>query len=417
MRLILLAGLLAGLLACLCAALPAQSRAEPARFLSYDPDALALARSRLAAGDPLYTPSRDALLRRAEAALTHPAPTVTAKTLLPASGDRHDYYSFGPYWWPDPARPGGLPYIRRDGQTNPASKTEATDSARLASFGEDVGSLGLAYALTGEARFARKAAEMIRTWFVDPDTRMNPNLAHAQAIPGIVEGRGIGIIDGRWFLDVMDAVELIRPADALTPAEYEAVRDWYRAMTRWLLSSPEGFEESNWHNNHGSWFDAQVVGFALFTGQEDVAKQQLRITALRRVAGQFDREGRQVAELERTRPWHYSQFNLQAYTRLGRYAELVDAGLANDLDHTDLWHFTLDEHGLHRGFRFLAGFVGGEARWPYRELQEGDGMDLAVGNMMAAARAWPEDAAIRGAAETLLRRYPGQVEALLWPLR
>ena len=147
------------------------------------------------------------------------------------------------------------------------------------------------------------------------------------------------------------------------------------------------------------------------------AKRQLRITALRRVAGQFDREGRQVAELERTRPWHYSQFNLQAYVRLGRYAELVDAGLANDLDHTDLWHFTLDGHGLHRGFGFLAGFVDGEARWPYRELQEGDGMDLAVGNMLAAARAWPEDAAIRRAAEALLRRYPGQVEALLWPLR
>lgn len=393
--------------------------AAPARWFSYDPARLAAAHEKIASGDPLYKPSYDALLKEADAALASKPSSVTEKGLAPASGDKHDYFSFGPYWWPNPDTPNSLPYIRKDGQTNPASKTGDTDSKRLAEFAGAISSLALAYNFTGDQKYAAHAAEMLRVWFVAPKTRMNPNMTYAQAIPGIVDGRGIGIIDSRLFIDVMDAVELIRPADKLSETDYQTIRAWYRDLNEWLLTSSHGFEESNWHNNHGTWYDAQVVAFSLFTDQPDLAKRQLKITALRRVAGQFDKEGRQVAELERTRPWHYSQFNLQAYGKLGRYAELVDAGLRNDLDPTDLWSFTLDSHTLKKGYSFIAGFVTEadktNAKWPYKELEENDGMELAVGNMLIGAHVY-KDPQIKQAAALLLARYPGQIEALLQPL-
>jgi hypothetical protein len=406
------------MLALLLTAAPAV--AAPSRWFSYDPAKIEQARARIAAGDPLYQPSYVALLKTADRALTKANPSVADKSLTPASGNKHDYFSFGPYWWRNPNTPNGLPYIRKDGQTNPDSKTDATDSVRLASFSSDVRALALAYTFTRDPKYAVKAAEMLRVWFVAPATRMNPNMTYAQAIPGIVDGRGIGIIDSRAFIDVMDAVELIRPSNALREIDYQAIRLWYRIFDLWLLASENGFEEGNWHNNHGTWYDAQVVAFSLFTDQQELAKRQLKIAALRRVAGQFDKDGRQVAELERTRPFHYSQFNLQAFSRLGRYAELVDAGLTNgDTDPTDLWQFSLDSHGLKAGYAFVAGYINAagnlDASWPYPELTAGDGLDEAVGNLLAAARAY-KDPVFRQKAATLLARYPGQIEALLLPL-
>ncbi len=53
------------------------------------------------------------------------------KSLLAASGDKHDYYSFPPYWWPDPSKKDGMPYLRKDGETNPAANSDATDKKRM----------------------------------------------------------------------------------------------------------------------------------------------------------------------------------------------------------------------------------------------------------------------------------------------
>ncbi len=64
----------------------------------------------------------DHLLNQAETALLAGPFTVTFDDLIPPSGDKHDYASMGPYWWPDPNTPDGLPYIRRDGPGLPASQ-------------------------------------------------------------------------------------------------------------------------------------------------------------------------------------------------------------------------------------------------------------------------------------------------------
>lgn len=402
------AALAAGLGACLAA--PALA-ASPSQFFTYDPAELALARQKIAAHDPLYLPSYDNLLKDAGAALTHKRYSVVDKSLAPASGDKHDFFSFGPYWWPDPSKPDGLPYIRKDGQHNPASSTDATDAARIGHFTHDVQALALAWYFTGDKKYADKAGALARAWFLAPETRMNPNLDYGQAIPGRVNGRGIGIITSRNLIDVMDSLALIQPTGALSDAENEAVRAWYRDYLNWLLNSRNGFEESNAHNNHGTWYSAQVVAYALYTGQPAIARRELEITKIRRIPGQIDREGKLIAELERTRPSGYINFALEAFGDLGRYGELAGE---------NLWEHGQDAHNIEQGYRYVARFVNGD-KWPYKEIdaKEGstDGVNLhAMQNMLAAARAYKGEPLFAEKARWLLQHYPGQLSALILPL-
>ncbi|WP_016673131.1 alginate lyase family protein, partial [Yersinia pestis] len=160
-------------------------------------------------------PALRRLLSEADILRDQSPESVTHKTLLPVSGDIHDYYSFGTYWWPNPRKPNGLPYVRRDGHTNPQSQNDDTDTQRIARMCDRCLTLGLAYYFTGNSRYAQVAAEQIRCWFLDAKTRMNPHLNYGQAIPGIVSGRGTGLIDTRMMWMVIDTLGLISPAKLL----------------------------------------------------------------------------------------------------------------------------------------------------------------------------------------------------------
>nr|WP_010133349.1 alginate lyase family protein [Microbulbifer agarilyticus] len=297
-----------------------------------------------------------ALVQNAEQALRKPLYSVTDKKSLADSKDPHDYYSLGPYWWPNPNTENGLPYIRRDGERNPEINTQAGDNRRLVALSRDVTALALAFHFTGELRYGRKARQLLRTWFIDQDTRMNPNFQHAQAIPGITTGRGIGIIEARFLIPIIDAITLL--GSQLSAQEQQQIRQWYADFNHWLRTSDNGFEEDNWHNNHGTWFDAQVVAYALFTEDMPTAKRRLRITQMRRIGSQFDRHGNQHAEFERTRPWHYANFNLEAYNLLGRLGET--AGV-------DIWNYSVDGHALKQGYALIAETVLAPETWSHKE--------------------------------------------------
>ncbi|WP_048305707.1 alginate lyase family protein [Halomonas sp. PR-M31] len=342
------------------------------------------------------------LLEHADEALNHPLYSVVDKTQLPASGNRHDYFSFAPYWWPNSETDDGLPYVQRDGEYNMATKTNATDKQRMISFAKDVRQLALAYYFSDNIDYANKAARQMINWFVTPATRMAPNMAYAQAIPGRVDGRDIGIIDSRILIDVANSVELLRDTPALSQEEYRSIKAWYADLLDWLLESGNGREEEEADNNHGTWYDAQVVAFALFTDQPELARTQLDITR-QRIADQFDAKGRQPEELDRTRPWHYSNFNLEAYARLVDYADRLGLGQ---------WRDDNVERKLRRGFKFVAEHALQDASWPYQEL---NGFDpgTALGAMMAAALLF-DDPAITQAAARLAKQQPGAVEQLLY---
>src|SRR5439155_3625714 len=173
-------------------------------------DGLSRTRERLRAGDGSLRPALDQLLHDAMRARAAAPVAVTDKTtVLPPSGDKHDYFSLSPYWWPDPSKPDGLPYIRRDGETNPESKKDL-DQPRIATMGANVRDLSLAYYFTGKSGYASRAAQQLRAWFLDPATRMNPHLRFSQLVRGNDKERGSGIIDTRWFIEAIDAANLLR---------------------------------------------------------------------------------------------------------------------------------------------------------------------------------------------------------------
>jgi len=300
-----------------------------APLLTLDGAALAQTRRRLAAGESTLAAARAALLDRAAKALKTPLRSVVDKTLMPPSGQRNDYMSMGPYWWPNPTTQSGLPYVRRDGQRNPQVAGEALDSDRMQAFCRDVFELTLAHHFGAPDSHAEKAAAALKHWFLAPATRMTPHLRYGQGIPGIVEGRAEGLIDTRNLWMAIDSALLLNARGVLSDAELKGIRAWFAEFTQWMQTSPIARDEDSAQNNHGMFFDAQLVGNLLFVGDTQAAKGRLATLARRRIAPQIQPDGRMPLELARTRPFHYSVFNLEAITRLARYGQ--GQGV-------DLWH-------------------------------------------------------------------------------
>lgn len=317
---------------------------------------LAVSRELLRAGDERLRPAFAAFLAEAEEALAQPPVSVVDDDLVPPSGDRRDYTSIGPYWWPNPETEDALPYIRRDGEVNP--ERNEGDSVALGRMNRAVQALCLGYFFTGREDYAEHAARLLRTWFLDAETAMKPNLNYGQAIPGITEGRGIGIIDTASLASLVDLVGLLDSSPAWT--EHRGLEQWFSAYLDWLLTSKHGHAEARAHNNHGTWYDVQVAAFALFCGREEVARRTLEQVAERRLATQIEPDGSQPHELARTKSWTYSAMNLKGLltlAQLGRWADV------------DLWNVvTGDGRSLRRALDFLLAYGEPGLQWPHAQL-------------------------------------------------
>lgn len=289
--------------------------AAPPAFLLLDPAALAAYRTAYRAHHAPEATQVQAVLAAADQALAHAPYTVVTKVQVPPSGDKHDYMSQAPYVWPDPTKPDGRPYITKDGLTNPEAKA-LKDNEYLADVCHAVEKLALAYYFSHEEKYAAHAARLLRVFFLDPATRMNPNLNFGQGIPGTTTGRSYGIIQSRHLVIIPDALALLSGSPATTPALVQGLQAWLGQYTTWLTISPLGREEDAAKNNHGTFYDMQVLDFALFTGNQQLAKQTLEGQALARLPVQFAADGAQPLELARTRPWNYVTMNLQAWVAL-----------------------------------------------------------------------------------------------------
>jgi hypothetical protein len=307
----------------------------------------------------------------ADAAM-HAGPfTVTAKSQTPPSGDKHDYMSLARYFWPNPDTPDHLPYVRRDGESNPQINSIA-DHAGILKMEDAVHALALGYELTGREAYAARATLLIRTWFLDPDTRMNPNLRFAQAVLGVNDGRGTGILDARGLPDVADAIAMIRSSKSWTAADEAGMKSWFSDYYTWLTTSKNGLDEAAAKNNHGSWYDYQAAGIALFLGKQDDARALLTQARTKRIAVQIGPDGSQPMELARTKSFSYSAFNLDALTRLADMGEL--AGV-------DLWKYQAPGGGSIRvALNYLLPFALKDQHWGHAEIEgfNGDALTVAV---------------------------------------
>lgn len=301
--------------------------------------------------------SREELRRRAEEAL-HKGPwSVTFHPSPAASGNPHDFYTEGLYWWPDPNNPEG-PYIRRDGERNPDQFTaHRTAFTGLKDALVDLCSAG--YYLE-EKKYLEKAVYFMKVFFIDPETRMNPHLEYGQAIKGICEGRGIGIIDLLPLVGMVHALGFIEEYPEWKN-ELDGMKQWVREMLIWLTTSPKGLEEKHNGNNHTTWWCAQVAAYAAFVGEGTLLEEMFTLFQETILPEQMAPDGSFPEETARTLSFHYSLYNLDACA--------VICQIANGKGR-DLWHFTTpDGRGMERAIRFMVPYLDDPSAWKYPQIQ------------------------------------------------
>jgi hypothetical protein len=299
---------------------------------------------------------RPRILKAAESALVIEPITITKFHAKLSEGGPNDFYSNGDYWWPDSSKPDGLPYIQRDGQSNP----DNFSAHRLCvmQLRDALAALAAANKVTGEGRYVAKAAELLRVFFLHPETRMNPSLKYAQAIPGVTPGRGIGIIDTLHLAEVPLAVLAMEKSPALPAKDLDGLKQWFRDYVNWMRTSDNGQQEANAHNNHAVAYWLQIAAFSRLSGDEAQLAECRRRFKEVFVPRQMAEDGSFPAELRRTKPYGYSIFQLDNMATLCQVLSLPQ---------DDLWSFELaDGRGIRKAMSYLHPFLKDKTKWPLK---------------------------------------------------
>ena len=324
----------------------------------WDSELLTLIKSQISKGNPLYTESWQKLQKEADKWLSKPDPTIVNKPMAPASGDRHDYLSLGKYWWPNPNTPDGLPYIRKDGKTNP--EIEKFDRKTLGEFVDGTVKLTLAYYYSDKKEYADKAVSMIKTWYLDPKTMQNPNMNFGQAVPGVTDnkGRPEGMIDASGFIYVTDAIEILHTRGQLTDKELDELKKWFSEFCNWMTTNTLGIKEGLAANNHSMAYDVQLTRYSLFTGDLVTAKRVLNEYTPKRLIPQIEADGKQPLELARVTSFHYSIANL------GHMMDMCDMGKQMGI----LLYSTGQKKGsIDMAIQYLIPYINDESKFPYKD--------------------------------------------------
>jgi hypothetical protein len=322
------------------------------------------ARTAIAQHGAAVTPAWTALKADADKALALERFSVVDKTTTPPSGDKHDYMTQAPYWWPDPKKPDGLPYIRRDGERNP-ELDRLPDHGAMDRMASAVTTLALAAYLGDDDHYAAKAVQLLRAWFIDPATRMNPASPMPSSFRESIPDAASGLIETRPYAGsgrhrTAGGQGIVVVSVTRTPFEIGL-----HTSGTWMRESPYGRDESNAKNNHGTYYDLQVAIYAL--SRRPASDRE---TSPRRSAREADRcadraDGRQPLELARTRSFSYSVMNIDGLTQLATVGDRVGV---------DLWNYTRKGSttpAVREALLYLAPYALGDTKWPHSRSAAG----------------------------------------------
>ncbi|MDW3646792.1 MAG: alginate lyase family protein [Bacteroidia bacterium] len=296
---------------------------------------------------------KDSVLLLAEENVLRSPQTVTAFISPRSAGGKHDYFSEGDYWWPDPENPEG-PYMRKDGKSNPDNFNY--HRMALISFGEIVGNLTSAYLITEDKRYLDAALKHCRAWFIDDSTKMNPNFLYAQAIQGRYTGRGIGIIDAIHFMEIAQSLSILEKQGQIDAETLDGAKTWFNDFLNWLTQHPYGLKEKIHPNNHGSWYNAQVAMFAKFVANDSIRADCKSNFLQNLLPNQMDEDGSFPLEQERTKPYSYSLFNLDAM--------LMNAFLLAEPQEAIWGHEANISPNIYQGLKYMRPYVEDKKTWP-----------------------------------------------------
>jgi len=291
---------------------------------------------------------------KAEGALLINPLHITDATAPLSRGEIHDFYSNGDYWWPNPDTADGLPYVRRDGMSNPENFNAHRQLLR--GMRTSVASLAAGYKITGDERYAAHATRMLYEFFIDKDTYMAPHLEYAQAIPGVCDGRSIGIIDTLHLTEVPFAIKALKNSPSMTDGIYNGLKEWFSKYLAWMNTSQNGIEERDCTNNHAICWHVQALSFAGFVGNEAIIRECIERYKKILLPNQMRCDGGFTDELGRTKPYAYSIFVLDNAVSLVYLATLYGG--------EDLWSYeTADGRGIKLGLDFLLPYLTDKSSW------------------------------------------------------
>ena len=269
-------------------------------------------------------------------------------------GTVNDFYSEGDYWWPDSTNI-DAPYVRRDGMTNPENFKAHRKAMRDMSV--QVAALTAAFKITNDKKYANHAVKHLQTWFINRETRMNPNMNYAQAIKGICAGRGVGLIDGIHLVEPARAVTVIENNNGISKADSEEIKKWYSQFLVWVTTHEYGIDERERENNHGTCWVMQVAEYARLTNNNDLTNYCIERYKTVLLPNQLGEDGSFPMELKRTKPYGYSLFHIDIYSIVCQILSTPD---------NNLWAFELaDGRGIKKGIEFIYPFIKDKSTWPY----------------------------------------------------
>ena len=302
------------------------------------------------------------LLSQANSFLSLRPTSVIEKNEIPASGDKHDFLSLAPYRWPDPSEPDGLPYINYDGKLNPEVYS-IPDKKNMDDMVYRVKILSLAYYFTDNPLYADKAAELLRYWFLNNSTGMNPNLQYAEVVRGENNNNGTmrGILHGKYLPDLTDAIRLIQHSPFWSKLDQQGMELWFSKYLDWLIHSDHGEEERRQLNNHGTWYRVQVSAIALFLNKTEIARYLLQDVGDELIKQQIEPDGALRREINRKNSLDYSTFNVLGLFKLASMGEHLGI---------DLWNYTTPEGaGLQKALDYLLPSLLNKETWPHPQFK------------------------------------------------
>jgi hypothetical protein len=327
-------------------------------IITTSPAIFAGVKQKLASGDTSLRPALDELVSEAQRALKTAPASVMDKPGPWPGGDMHDYVSYAPYFWPNPDTADHLPYVRHDGKRNREQMARG-DAPRFEKMMGAIDTLGLAWGITGREEFADHASKLLRAWFLDPATKMNPNFSHAQAVLGENAGRGTGLIEFGSMAHLIDSLDLLKSSRSWTTQDQQQMTAWLTEYANWLATSKQAADERKAANNHGTWFDTEEVSLLIYLGKKQQA-HDICERAKARIGKQIEPDGHQPLEEARADGFGYSVFNLEALCLLATLSDRVDV---------DLWHFQApDGRGIRKVMEYLAPYADPDKKWPHNQL-------------------------------------------------
>ena len=348
-----------------------------AAFYLFNPQDLAQMKLKVQERHPAFEGKFLELINEADRELALGPYSVMEKKQIPPSGDKHDYISLARFYWPRPNQKEGLPYIHRDCEMNPEIFNDVYDYSKKNQMVRAGVLLCLTYYLTEDERYAAHAALIARTWFLNHDTCMNPNLNFSQIKPGMTNQNHFGIIEGHTFPFLFESYNLLKGSQFWTDSDILRMEEWGSKYLEWLLTSSIGINECITSNNHASWYDVQLIYFSLCTHQRHIAEEHIEKFTFKKLKSQFAKDYSQPHEMKRKKNYYYSLFNLQALF----YCALLGKHVGKDL-----WEMEKQNEGtLRKGLEYLLPYIENDKHWKNGELSTTDFKELSSLLLIAAS--------------------------------